>query len=364
MAFPAKELSRRACGEETVTDGSRVDLLVQTDDTCVVVENKIHAPDQPRQLERYHAYASQWPNYRVIYLTLHGDDPGEESLGGLHPDEVACKSYESDVVGWLDDCIKEVARVPQIREILAHYQALLRKLTGRSTGELVMDLKELLKDKQGDTYNFELAPKIAEAMTAFSVETEWKFWVALRESLLKPGARPWRLKRLETTEAAALGLKEVDEGIIGHAHGARNKNKWRYGWTFRIESVDDPERYRTDGSEVLLRIECGASGWGFYGLIAVRSTPKGQRLARAENERLFEDWGKRLSSVEDGWRADSESWVAWAFPDEDVPLQKGAGWLEPHALRRLVEDKAVSPLVDEVHSTLDGLEGVDEPPPG
>ena len=162
--------------ERTLAKGSRADILMETDDICIVVENKIHADDQPRQLERYHAYAKEWDSHKVFYLTLHGEDPSEDSLGCLQRDEVVCISYESDVLAWLDDCIKEVARVPQIREILAQYQALLRKLTGKSTGELVMDLKELLVHEQGDTYNFELAPNVAKAMTAFSIETESKFW--------------------------------------------------------------------------------------------------------------------------------------------------------------------------------------------
>ena len=64
----------------------------------------------------------------------------------------------------------------EIREVLAHCQPLLQKLTGKSTGELTVALKRLLGNKQGETCNSELAPAIAEAMTAFSVETERKFW--------------------------------------------------------------------------------------------------------------------------------------------------------------------------------------------
>ncbi len=356
--------SARIWSEGVIDKASRIDLILLIGDTCVVVENKIRAPDQCRQLERYHAYASQWPNHRVLYLTLHGDAPGDYTLGDLSADEVVCVSYENDVLGWLDDCIKEVARVPQLREILAHYQTLLRKLTGKATGELVMDLKDLLRQQQGDAYNFELAPGIARAMTALSVEKEWKFWRTLRDRLAETDARPWRMKRLDVKEAASVPLKEVDEGIIGHAHGIGNKNKWRYGWTFRIESDGDPERYRIGGHDVLLRIECDGGGWGFYGFIAVGNPATGRRLSRSEHGPLFEEWGGRLSKVEDGWRTGGDLWVAWAWPDEDVPLQKAAGWLEPAALRRLLEGKAVDALVTDVHATIDALEGAAAAPTG
>ena len=343
--------------EQTIAKGSRADILMQMDDTCVVVENKIHAGDQPRQLERYHAYARQWGSHKVFYLTLHGDDPSEDSLGCLQQDEVVCISYESDVLAWLDDCIKEVARVPQIREILAHYQALLRKLTGKSTGELVMDLQELLAHKQGDIYNFELAPKIAEAMTAFSIETEWKFWQTLKERLSKTGDRPWRLAALDAAEAASIPLKEADNGIIRHAHTG-TKNRWGYGLTFRVESDADRERYRRDGIEVMLRVECDDWGWGSYGFIAVERTTDGmRRLSRGEDARgLFDEWGERLSGLEDEWRTDKETWLAWGYPSEDVCLQK-TNWLGTDAIRRLVEGEAVGPFVDDVQGTIDALEG-------
>ena len=349
--------SAGVCTELAIDKESRLDIVLTFGNTCVVIENKIGAGDQHRQLERYHAYASKWDNHKVIYLTLDGGDPGEDSLGSLQRDQVACISYESDVLAWLDDCIKEVARVPQIREILAHYQALLRKLTGKSTGELVMDLQELLARKQGDTYNFALVPKIAEAMTAFSIETEWKFWQTLKERLLKADERPWRLAAIDAREAGSIPLKEADHGIISHAHTG-TRNRWNYGWTFRVESEAEVERYRRDGVEVMLRVECDDWGWGFYGFIAVGRTSDGmRRLSRGEDEGgLFDEWGARLSGLEDGWRTNAESWMAWTYPSTNLSLQKTI-WLSPDAIRRFVEEKAVGPLVEDVRGTIDALEG-------
>ena len=353
--------------ELAIDKESRIDIVMTIGDMCIVIENKVCALDRPRQLERYYDYASKWGAHKVIYLTLRGDEPGTDTLGKLSPEDIVCKSYETDVLGWLDDCIKEVARVPQLREILAHYQALVRKLTGKATGELVMDLKGLLTQKQGETYNFDFAPKIAEAMTALSVEAEWRFWQRLRERLVEPGDRSWGLQHVDTTKSASGDLKEVTEGVVRHAHGTGNKNKWRYGWTFRVESSASAGGYRTAGGEVLLRVECDEWGWGFYGFIAVGHGSNGSRLSRHENEFLFEDWGERLSSVEGGWETSSDSWIAWAWPTKNVSLQKASGWLEPGAIRSLavpnpagdggfVEGSAATALVRDIQTTIDRLE--------
>ena len=351
--------SMRVWTEQTVDKGSRIDLLMEYGEMRVVVENKIYAGDQPRQLQRYHEYAAEWDRSKVIYLTLHGDEPSANSLGELSLDQVECRSYESDVLAWLDDCIKEVARVPQIREVLAHYEELLRKLTGKSKGELVMDIKELLENKQGDnTYNFELVPSVAAAMTEVSIESELKFWQSLKERLQDVGDRPWGLAALEADEARLIPIKEVSEEVVRHAH-AGSRNTWEYGWTFRVDSGTDRERYRRDSVEVLLRVECEKPGWCGYGFIAVeRTSDDMRRLLRGEDAYgLFDEWGKCLSGLEEGgWLTDFQSWLAWGYPSENIDLRKQK-WLAPNVIRRFREEEAFAPLVEDIQSTIDALEG-------
>ena len=353
--------SVRVWSELPIDQNSRIDIVMQMGEMLVVVENKIHASDQPKQLKRYHDYAASWPRSKVIYLTLHGDGPSDDSLDGLTPDEineVDCRSYESDVLAWLDDCIKEVARVPQIREILAHYEELLRKLTGKSKGELIMDLKELLEKKQGDTPNFALVPNIAKAMTDLSVETEWTFWKRLKKRLTQPSDRPWQLKALGAAEADSIPIKEVDEGKIQHAHtGSRNTRN--YGWTFRVKSDADHERYRRDNFEVLLRVECDDWGWGAYGFIAVERLSDGMRWLSRDDDMcgLFAEWGERLSRLEDGWRTNAKWWPAWGWPSTTIALQKTNGnWLAPEVIRQLQREEAVDALVADIQGTIDKLE--------
>lgn len=262
LGLPDVSFDTALVRREAAIDGeSRADILIETDDACIVIENKIDAPDQPSQLKRYHDFAAgQRTHSKVFYLTVHGDDPSDQSLAGLPREAIECISYGSDVLAWLDDCIREVARVPHIREILAHYQGLLRKLAGKSTGELTMELKELLASRHGDGYNFELAPRIADAMTALSVEKESAFWETMKKQLLDPGERPWHLSRAPPIGVDSNPLKEATESVVRDAHVKRQK-RWFYGWTFRMHSSTEPDRYRPAAdTEILLRVECDGSG--------------------------------------------------------------------------------------------------------
>ena len=363
LDIPNIDVSTVSVGREVmIASDSRADILIETDDACVVIENKIGAADQPRQLERYYAYAAKWQTAKVVYLTLHSDKPSEESLGELSLDnDVKCISYEEHVIKWLDDCIKEVARVPQIREILAHYQALLRKLTGTSTEELNMELVELLKENQGEGYNFELAPAIMRAMTDLSVETEWAFWKMLRKRLEAADSGGWRLV---TVKEIGNPPKEVTEEVVRHAHGT-GRSRWYYGSTFRIASNANQDRYTKDGVDVLLRVECDGWGWGFYGLIAAKQTSSGTRQLQRSGEEarhLFERWAERMSGFkQDRWRTDNDWWLAWKYPNDNVDLCKNLGrnpqpWLDPKEMRKFREKKCVERLVADISGVIDKIE--------
>ena len=222
-----------------------------------------------------------------------------------------------------------------------------------------MDLKDLLETKQGDTYNFELVPEIAEAMAALSVEKEWSFWQTLKERLQERGDRSWWLTYIDDVPKANLKqqlLKEVDESIIRHAYGAGNKDKWWYGWTFHIQSKANAELYRKDGCEVLLRVECDRWGWCFYGFIVVENTPDAlRRLPRDDARCLFGDWAERMSELETGWFADNEWWLAHAYPNDNVSLEK-KGWLKPDTIRRFVENDVIDSWVSDIHGSINLLE--------
>jgi hypothetical protein len=66
-------------GKQTEEEGGRLDIICQDrNSNKIIIENKIHAPDQINQLLRYHNYDK---NATLIYLNLYGGEPTELSLG-------------------------------------------------------------------------------------------------------------------------------------------------------------------------------------------------------------------------------------------------------------------------------------------
>ena len=64
----------------------RIDILLDMDEFCIVIENKIYADDQPKQLERYHGYAnSRSVDARVALLWIHAQFDREANGSSRSP---------------------------------------------------------------------------------------------------------------------------------------------------------------------------------------------------------------------------------------------------------------------------------------
>ena len=104
-------------------EGGRMDIvLMDKHRNAIVIENKIDAKDQPKQLLRYDNYCKKhFKNYRIYYLTKWGVAPSDESCGGQNFDYWTA-SYNEDILSWLDDCIviSEMAR--PVNETIKQYR--------------------------------------------------------------------------------------------------------------------------------------------------------------------------------------------------------------------------------------------------
>ena len=82
----------------------KIDLLLMNhnDRTAIIIENKVDAVDQPRQLWRY---ARRFREYDAViaYLTVLGDEPSSRSKHTLLPEEIVLLSYEKDIFGMLNE---------------------------------------------------------------------------------------------------------------------------------------------------------------------------------------------------------------------------------------------------------------------
>ena len=110
-------------------EGGRMDIvLVDKQKNAIVIENKIDAKDQPKQLLRYDNYCKKhFKNYRIYYLTKWGDAPSDESCGGKEI-EYWTASYSEDIIQWLDKCTEISETVKPVKETIKQYRTNLQEI--------------------------------------------------------------------------------------------------------------------------------------------------------------------------------------------------------------------------------------------
>ena len=334
-------------------DLGTIDILFRTLNRCIVIENKIDAKDRWRQLERYHQYARRLNatgDTAILYLTLDGSEPSKDSLGSLKLDDVRCISYESHIIDWLAKCINEAARIPQVRELLFQYQSLLRKLTGKHEGVLNMELGNLLKEKQGDRYNFELVQHLADALEELRIDLVWRFWKRIRDRMEDSGeSGQWHLELCQVVDCL-----EVERQVVENAYTKKRYAPKDYGWTFRV----CPARrlFVEPPFEIVLRVEVevGRPTWSkvFFGFLLVKQS--GEDLKRVTGSDLNERShvkAFRAHAAAIGLKlSDGEKWVSWRYSKRDLTFASESSPNE-RLQRRLIEDPQA--VTDELAAEID-----------
>lgn len=119
------------------TEGGRIDIIIYIGKYCIIIENKIYAEDQEKQLLRYSNYAKAQKEkkaitgYKLFYLTLFGDEASECSTAN----ELKCNkdyitlSYSNDIIEWLKVCKEKAVEKPLVRETIIQYINLIKELT-------------------------------------------------------------------------------------------------------------------------------------------------------------------------------------------------------------------------------------------
>lgn len=191
------------------TEVNNIDILIKNDQRqAVVIENKIHAGDQERQLERYWTTLRKqgMQNIFLVYLTLNGDEPSENSIGDLK-DQEGFKpsshlwniSYKHALPPWLKACQQKACNIPFLRESIAQYLQVIRKLTGTDINESYMsELSNLLlKDN-----NLLLVHDLNEAVIPAMIKLQKKLWEDIEKAVdIRLPDLPEGHKKTSVTEA-------------------------------------------------------------------------------------------------------------------------------------------------------------------
>ena len=116
--------------------GGRIDILVESKSSHygLIIENKIYAGDQDKQLTRYDNYGKKTfgaDRYLLVYLTLFGSEASEGSTAKGNAKEVdyLCLSYAEDILRWLEQCVRLADNKPLVRESLNQYIRTIKQLT-------------------------------------------------------------------------------------------------------------------------------------------------------------------------------------------------------------------------------------------
>lgn len=172
---------------EAPIDGGRIDILITTNTEAVAIEDKInYATDQPNQLEKYYNYLKNkgYGEIRLLYMSLDGHEPDEESVGNL-----ACKSLsslsslsygDSRFLAWLERCQQRTHDEPKLRESIAQYALFIRRLTGMDkNSDYMIALKELCLED----HNMVLVHDLKEALLHARVSLMYRIWCEIEQAL-------------------------------------------------------------------------------------------------------------------------------------------------------------------------------------
>jgi hypothetical protein len=163
--------------DESKASGGRIDIYLKDDvGNIISIENKIYAIDQPAQVQRYCNHEKD--KNTVYYLTLHGKNPTNISKLKLESGKDFHNiSYKSDIIKWLELCLKEVPNFTALRESINQYILLIKKLTNtldaKHEKELTDTMLDNLLESQYIVKNYEKALNIIRQ----------NFRVALKKSL-------------------------------------------------------------------------------------------------------------------------------------------------------------------------------------
>ena len=148
-------------------EGGRIDIIIEFKDQkyAVIIENKIYANDQAKQLYRYKRYAEQTygkDNYLIIYLTLDGHYPSKDSIKGEKYTleegvDFYRMSYGDFILEWLLACKDKASSAPFVRETITQYYNLIAKMTNQ---DMETSIKEELINTLADKRNISAVFKI------------------------------------------------------------------------------------------------------------------------------------------------------------------------------------------------------------
>lgn len=160
---------------EDKTEGGRLDIVVKNSlGQIFVIENKIYALEQKNQLLRY---SNKYENVKIFYLTLYGED-SKQIVDNEKNKVYQTISYKSDVLDWIQECVKYAYDKPMVREVLKQYIYLIKNLTNQTNNE---DMSEKIIEIVNE--NFEASSEIHKNFEKALIKRQNVFFEKIKANL-------------------------------------------------------------------------------------------------------------------------------------------------------------------------------------
>lgn len=334
-----EEINKNIYLEYGASDKGRIDILLKINSKsfkkAIIIENKIDAGDQDKQLERYVRAMKKEGYFRdeitIIYLTLDGDRPSNYSLGHIQVNEVKILSYKDDITSWTERCIKESAVAPGIRETLVQYKKLLEKLTNKGEEKMIDELKDMILSKEKYLSTAYLIPDI---LLEIKRDLQYKFWEKLEIEIKKSNLK-------ETTYKDKFNIK-FDLDKIRKFY-TNSTNRRFYGLMYEVKELED-------GSKLYLRIEIDHNiYWGLR--VIDKEGNSNKNLSKEYLKKSLKEFGFNVTDWWLGWKyCYLDDVLVETINFEKFDLKLASFLREEDKLEKLIES-----IVSSIKNDLDKL---------
>lgn len=291
-------------GPKTETTGGRIDLFLTDGKKSLIIENKIYAYDQEKQILRYHNYK---PDAKLVYLTLFPDKPSKESLGGLSVDDIICLSYKDNIIPWLNRCVQLASNLPYVRETINQYINTLKHLTNS-----YMIKNDDIINILGQPENINAAFAIRDNLDATISKAINVFLAGLKEKVAK--------------ETPFICVTEEESDWLNHS-----------GLGFQFEHRD--WQYVTFSTEYE-RTYLGQMAVGLF---------KKPNCENIQNVIGAKELADRLGYTQ------SNAWWFWGYPTESFAYN----WYNPETISMLLDGRMVEWFVNALNFVDEQSKGLD-----
>ncbi len=143
-----------------------IDLYITDGNKHIIIENKVYAGDQSKQIKRYIEIIQKENNdlqaddILVVYLSLDREVPSKDSLDNLVIDDNYLKKgdenvaryksifYKNEILKWLEKCQYEVQNITNLNEVFRQYIDIVKMITEQYKEKIMSVENHLAKDEK------------------------------------------------------------------------------------------------------------------------------------------------------------------------------------------------------------------------